>query len=109
MPFVGLKTEHSFTMFSNVQTEGDRWNHYLFPRWLRVFGYQDDLVRILASSDPRLVEFARRDVRLVPFQLRIVAGQNPEMSLRYEFQGKQYTARRARNDPFLSEPISPSI
>ncbi|HIE71964.1 MAG TPA: hypothetical protein EYP98_18285, partial [Planctomycetes bacterium] len=26
-PYLGLKTEHSFAMFSNLQTEGDEWNH----------------------------------------------------------------------------------
>jgi hypothetical protein len=106
MPFVGLKTEHSFTMFSNIQTEGDRWNHYLVPRGFRLFGFQDDLVRIHASSDPRLAELARRDVRLVPFHLRTLVERDPEMRLRYEFEGQLHTVASASNDPFLAEHAS---
>ena len=39
-PYVGLKTESSFTMFSNLHTEQGSWNH-LIPEVVRVFPYQD--------------------------------------------------------------------
>ncbi len=68
-PYVGLKTESSLTMFSNLHTEGDQWNHLLFPEAVRVFPYQDHPVRILASNDPALEAYGQAGVRLVPFEL----------------------------------------
>ena len=68
-PYVGLKTDSSLTMFSNLHTEGDQWNHLLIPEAVRVFPYQDHPVRILASNDPALNALGRDGVRLVPFEL----------------------------------------
>ena len=39
----GLSTIGTFSMFSNVQTEGSAWNHLLFPKSMRVFHYQDEI------------------------------------------------------------------
>jgi len=38
-PYVGLKTESSLTMFSNLHTEGGRWNHLFIPEAVRIFPY----------------------------------------------------------------------
>ena len=50
-PYVGLKTETSWAMYSNLRTEVHP-NHFLVPASVKVFGYQDDLVEILATSLP---------------------------------------------------------
>jgi hypothetical protein len=68
-PYVGLKTDSSLTMFSNLHTEGGQWNHLLIPEAVRVFAYQDHPVRILASNDPALDAYGDDGVRLVPFEL----------------------------------------
>jgi hypothetical protein len=68
-PYVGLKTESSLTMFSNLHTEGGQWNHLLIPEAARVFPYQDHPVRVLASNDPALDAQGHDGVRLVPFEL----------------------------------------
>ena len=68
-PYVGLKTESSLTMFSNLHTEGGQWNHLLIPEAVRVFPYQDHPIRILASNDPALQAHGQAGVRLVPFEL----------------------------------------
>ncbi len=49
-PYLGLKTEAAFSMYSNLRTEGSHWNHLLLPSWLRLDWYQDDLVSIHAAS-----------------------------------------------------------
>ncbi|MDQ3642939.1 MAG: hypothetical protein M3450_16105 [Actinomycetota bacterium] len=67
--YVGLKTESSLTMFSNLHTEGGQWNHLLIPEAVRVFPYQDHPVRVLASNDPALDAQGHDGVRLVPFEL----------------------------------------
>ena len=68
-PYVGLKTESSLTMFSNLRTEGGQWNHLLIPEAVRAFPYQDHPVRILASNDPALDAHRHDGIRLVPFEL----------------------------------------
>ncbi len=39
----GLSTAGTFSMFSNLRTEGASWNHFLFSRAMRIFHYQDDI------------------------------------------------------------------
>lgn len=41
--YLGLGTSNSFSMFSNVRTEGDHWNHIFIPKSVRVFKYQDTI------------------------------------------------------------------
>lgn len=108
-PYLGLKTEHSYTMFSNLRTEGDTWNHYLMPRSLRVFGFQDEPLRILRSNDPYLRRLARDDFRLVPLELRRYAAEHPEISVVYEGPEGPVAARPAADDPFLARPPQPLL
>ena len=65
MPYLGLKTETSWAMFSNLRTEGGVSNHYLFPASIQVFDYQRQLVKVHDSSDRLLRLFASRH-QLVP-------------------------------------------
>lgn len=53
-PYLGLKTETTFSMFSGLRTEPGHWNSAIVPEALRVFPLQDDLVRVLATDDPVL-------------------------------------------------------
>ena len=47
-PYLGLRTAGTFTMFSNLRTEGDRSNHWLLgSNPLKLWGYQEDLVEIV--------------------------------------------------------------
>lgn len=69
-PYVGLKTMSSITMYSNLATEGHHWNHWLVPRNVKVFGYQDDLLRIDGSDQPRLRAAAERGALLPRFEVR---------------------------------------
>lgn len=68
-PYVGLKTESSFAMFSNLQTEGADWNHLLLPEAVRLFPAQEQLVTVNAASDPALVRRTRGGTRMVRFEL----------------------------------------
>lgn len=67
-PYVGFKTESSFAMFSNLQTEPGGWNHVVVPEAVRVFDYQE-LVSIEATNDPALVRRTRGGKRLVRYEL----------------------------------------
>jgi len=68
-PYVGWKTESSFTMYSNLQTEADDWNHAFIPKAVRVFGQQDELVTVTASDDPLLLRRTSHGTRMVRFEL----------------------------------------
>lgn len=68
-PYLGFKTESSFTMFSNLQTEPGYWNHAVIPEAVRIFDYQDQLVAITGSNDPTLRRRSRGGTRLVRYEL----------------------------------------
>jgi hypothetical protein len=46
-PYLGLKTENSVAMFSNLRTETEA-NHLMIPESLKVFPYQDDSVEVIS-------------------------------------------------------------
>jgi hypothetical protein len=50
-PYLGLKTETAFAMYSNLRTEGDETNHLIWRHRLDLADYQRDLVRIIDSND----------------------------------------------------------
>ncbi len=50
--YLGLRTAGNFSMFSNLRTEGERSNHLLLGgNPLKRWGYQEDVVRVLAIDD----------------------------------------------------------
>jgi hypothetical protein len=70
-PYIGLKTEGSFAMYSNLRTENGRSNHFVVSRPWHGFGYLDDLVVVEASSDPGLERWAKRGLELPWIELRL--------------------------------------
>ncbi|MBD0257334.1 MAG: hypothetical protein ICV83_16570 [Cytophagales bacterium] len=77
-PYLGLKTENSFSMFSNLRTEGNVTNHYLVPVSLQVFDYQKDVVEIVSSTDSVLQKTAAENKIWVFFEFKnYVAKRKP--------------------------------
>ncbi len=82
MPWVGCKTQTSFSMFSNLRTEFGE-NH-LFLRRTSWFGFQDELVRVV-SSEPDIFstainsnsaqQYANTGDIVAMFELRRLANQ----------------------------------
>jgi len=101
-PYLGLRTQDTFTMYSNLQTEEGHWNHALLPSAVRVFSAQDDLVAIVASSDTLLARAARTSTRLVWWDFRRHASHHPDASVTYEHRGKRRMVARIADDPTLS-------
>jgi hypothetical protein len=101
-PYVGLKTQVSFTMYSNLQTEADQWNHELIPEAVRVFDLQDDVVRVTASSDERLSAAAEDGTRFVWHDFHRHLRKHPDASVTYERAGRRFVVARAGDDPVLS-------
>ena len=82
-PYVGLKTDSSLTMFSNLRTEADQWNHLFIPEDVRIFPYLDHPVRIVSSDDPALEAMRSGDARFVPYELERYLRSHPDTTVTY--------------------------
>jgi hypothetical protein len=52
-PYLGLRTAGTFSMFSNLRTEGEHSNHWLLrSNSLKLWGYQEDLVEVVSLRRP---------------------------------------------------------
>lgn len=69
-PYFGLRTQTSFSMFSNLQTENGRSNHLIMPSTLQMTDWQYDLVEIVDASDPNLVHLREENLMLPYLELR---------------------------------------
>jgi hypothetical protein len=104
-PYLGLKTESSWAMYSNLRTE-IRPNHVFIPAWLQVAGYQQDLVEIVETSLPQLQRYQREGL-LLPFVefRRISSAATADFTVTYERQGSVrhlHAAGGASNDPSVT-------
>jgi hypothetical protein len=102
-PYLGLKTETSFAMFSNLRTEGGRCNSMILPRTLRLTNWQD-VVHIKSSSDPLLAHQAaiRRPRTFYDFRDYLSTHQN--VAVTYELNGVTHSLKQASDDPELVRP-----
>lgn len=102
-PYFGLKTETSFSMFSNLQTEGGRNNHLFLPTEYQVTRYQDDLVRVIETTHPYLQEKAEEGYLFPYFEFKRVIGGAKNASVTYIRNGEMRTVPRVGDDPDLSQ------
>jgi hypothetical protein len=68
-PYLGLKTESSFAMFSNLRTEGGTNNHLFMPNH-QLFSFQKELVQIVEATGTTLREIKGKWVPLKEVQLQ---------------------------------------
>jgi hypothetical protein len=66
-PYLGLKTESSYSMFSNLRTEGGISNHYLVPASFQIFDFQKEYVQLISSSDTFLQKAGMERKKMVLF------------------------------------------
>lgn len=103
-PYLGLKTQSSFSMFSNLRTEDGRSNHLFLPATLQIASYQRDMVSVLDSSHPRLQRLAVEGLRLPWFEFRRIASERPEASVTFVRAGRERRVPRIGDDPELGTP-----
>jgi hypothetical protein len=108
-PYLGLKTQTTFTMYSNLQTEAGHWNHLVFPESMRIFGYQDETVEIVESDDRQLASAAENGRPWLLYALRQRTADHPDMSVTYVRDGERVVASRAGDDPVLSDSPNPIL
>jgi hypothetical protein len=111
LPYLGVKTETSFAMFSNLRTEGKRTNHLLVPRAAHLTGHPDRLVRIVASADPQLAALGQRGYRVPWFEFRDyihrLARRRPELDVTFEYAGSTMTLRSREDVAKHVPPLHP--
>ncbi|MGI9454947.1 MAG: hypothetical protein ACR2NU_00200 [Aeoliella sp.] len=107
-PYLGLKTQGSFTMFSNLRTEAGHWNHLVVPPRFRVFDhYQDNLWHVAQVDDYRLrADFVEKDCLVPRFEIQRAIAQNPDLSITVIKSGQPVTLSPAAADPDLGRPTN---
>ena len=111
-PYLGLRTQLSFSMFSNLRTEGGISNHLFMPKLASLTNYQDDLVEILDSDDADLAEYPNEQLLLPYFELRRLVSGLDDVRVRYRRGGAEHTyvcTGGHCNDPELAQPFSPLL
>ncbi len=130
-PYLGLKNVQSFSMFSNLRTEGGRSNHLIVPGSWQPADFQRDLVTILSSSDSVLMELTERRRYIHFFSTAVHPTGHPaldgpppawrlpyaalrarvthykregraDLQIRYERGGTVHSVERAETDPELA-------
>jgi hypothetical protein len=79
--YLGMKTEHSFTMFSNLRTEAGVNNHFFMPEWLKLTDLQDDVIEIVESDHPDFQLYRDNEQLITYFEFHRLASD-----LRGDFQ-----------------------
>ena len=69
-PYLGLRTQTSFSMFSNLHTENGMSNHLIVPSGIQLTDWQYDMVEIIDSNDPDLISVRDQDLLVVYLDLR---------------------------------------
>jgi len=108
-PYLGLRTQLSFSMFSNLRTEGGISNHLFMPRLLSLGHYQEDLVEIVATNDPDVERYREQQLLLPYFEFRRLVSGLDDVVVTYLRGGAEHTfecvAGRC-NDAELAQPHS---
>jgi hypothetical protein len=88
LPYLGFKTQTSFTMFSNVWTEDDRTNHWFISPAIQIGDYQHDLVTIIETDDPGLAEVADAGHSLTRFEFERTLSEKDDISVECRCYGQ---------------------
>jgi hypothetical protein len=96
-PYLGLKSETSFAMYSNLRTEGLS-NHLFMPRSLQVAPYMRSVVRIEASDHPILKTYVGSNYGLVPLMFAEIA-QEPLARTVYREEGQLHVIEDREDIP----------
>jgi len=67
-PYLGLKTQTSFAMFSNIRTEQKQFNHFFMPPAMQIFDFQKEVITV--TKYPSDFSPGTGTVDLVPFEFR---------------------------------------
>ncbi len=103
-PYLELKSGFGWHMYSNLVLVDGASNHLVVRRSLPVREGHQDLVTVLASSDPGLAAYVDQEYLLPWPTLRVHARQVPDASLTYERAGATVVVDRI-GDSALADPV----
>lgn len=87
-PYLGLKTESSIAMYSNLHTEGGVTNHLIMGQAPFAAGYQNDLVRPISSNSPAFdAAYIAGGLSLVRFEFDRMLASDPGLRVTFEHDG----------------------
>ena len=96
-PYFGLRTQSSFSMFSNLHTENGVSNHLIMPAGIQFTNWQKDLVQIIDTNDPELLSARDHDYDIVYLELRRVrSGDRDDFWVEFRRNGvvERFDARK---------------
>lgn len=93
-PYLGLGTRANLAMFSNLQTEGERWNHLFLPEEMQIFSLQDNLVTFEDSTSPIYAEIDSSGLHMATS-----APSGPERIVEFEFVRAAHAACEDADGP----------
>jgi hypothetical protein len=99
-PYLGVKTNATMTMFSNLKIEGGTTNHFIMPR-LPFETPADDLVAVISSSNPNVRTFKETGLLYTWHELRRKMSEAPGASISYERHGEVFEYQKAHENPEL--------
>jgi hypothetical protein len=104
-PYLGLKTRYSFTMYSNIRTEADLWNHLVVPSAVRVAELEDDLVRVTRVTGAGADAAAIVGAQVPTGEARRVLAPHPDAIAVYEMEGRRHVADPVASDATVGTPL----
>lgn len=113
MPYLGLRTAGTFSMFSNLRTEGPRSNHLLLAsNPLKRWRYQEDVVWVLdlpaevVEMDSKNAELEGSALPVVEFKKMIYewTQMGQTVPVVFEYQGQTYDSPNIVQDPQWQTP-----
>ncbi len=107
-PYLGLRTAGTFSMFSNLRTEGEFSNHILLRQNpIKIWTYQEDVIKLI-KIDNTLAKTSLGQEKLQGYELPIVefrkliylwtkAGH--KVPITFEYQGRRYSSEDITQAP----------
>lgn len=88
-PYLGLKTESSIAMYSNLHTEAGQTNHLLHGELPTGFGFQTDLVYPISSNSRRFDrKYIGEGLALVRYEFDRMLAVEPDLQVTFEYEGE---------------------
>jgi hypothetical protein len=111
LPYLGLGTDRTWGMYSNLRVEGGTTNHLIVPATSQRFGFQRDLVAVKTSSAPGLQSLATHGqvVPWVEFRARVAEAMvraGGQVGVTYVRAGRMHQVDRVADDSLLARPVS---
>jgi hypothetical protein len=104
-PYFGLRTQTSFTMFSNLHTEIGITNHLIVPSGIQLTSWQYDVVEVLDSNEPDLIWARDNGLVVVYLELRRMrTGAGKDFWITFRRDGRIETFDMTRPDTYDAVP-----